>query len=329
MSFLVSPSRRRSSGAGSRSRRGRPRRRRLRPPGGGRRSSLGRAAQSCHAIRGTSASGDVGPDLTHLASRADARRAHDPEHAVQYLAQLDRRLAAGQAGEPDARPRPDPRTSLDDLDRLPRGAGLVAVVAPPTPHARRADRPARARVAEPPRRARVADDHRPQADRPPLLLDDARLLRGRRGGGADHAHPARARRTSDVVSPSTYDQLFSMHGITMIFFFIIPMTTGAFGNYLLPLMIGARDMAFPRMNALSYWIFLASGIFVYTSLVHGHRRPNAGWFDYVPLANRDLRPRPRDRLLLPGDHLQRHRLDADRGAVHRHDPQVAARRGCR
>ena len=61
-----------------------------------------------------------------------------------------------------------------------------------------------------------------------------------------------------------------MHGLTMIFFFIIPMTTGAFGNYLLPLMIGARDMAFPRMNALSFWIFLASGIFLYTSLALGH-----------------------------------------------------------
>ena len=61
-----------------------------------------------------------------------------------------------------------------------------------------------------------------------------------------------------------------MHGLTMIFFFIIPMTTGAFGNYLLPLMIGARDMAFPRMNALSYWIFLGSGIFIYTSLVARH-----------------------------------------------------------
>src|SRR5947208_8227217 len=75
----------------------------------------------------------------------------------------------------------------------------------------------------------------------------------------------------------------------MTFFFIIPMTTGAFGNYLLPLMIGARDMAFPRLNALSYWIFLASGIFVYTSLGFG-QAPNAGWFDYVPLANRTYDP---------------------------------------
>jgi cytochrome c oxidase subunit 1/cytochrome c oxidase subunit I+III len=92
-----------------------------------------------------------------------------------------------------------------------------------------------------------------------------------------------------LVSPNTYDELFSMHGITMIFFFIIPMTTGAFGNYLLPLMIGARDMAFPRMNALSYWIFLGSGIFIYISLFLG-QAPNAGWFDYVPLANAHYDP---------------------------------------
>jgi cytochrome c oxidase subunit I+III len=92
-----------------------------------------------------------------------------------------------------------------------------------------------------------------------------------------------------VVSPNTYDQLFSMHGITMIFFFIIPMSTGAFGNYLIPLMIGARDMAFPRMNALSFWLFAASGIFLYTSLFLGIA-PNAGWFDYVPLASRHYDP---------------------------------------
>jgi cytochrome c oxidase subunit I+III len=90
-----------------------------------------------------------------------------------------------------------------------------------------------------------------------------------------------------LVSPNTYDELFTMHGLTMIFFFIIPMSTGAFGNYLIPLMIGARDMAFPRMNALSFWLFAASGIFIYTSLFLGIA-PNAGWFDYVPLAGREF-----------------------------------------
>jgi cytochrome c oxidase subunit I+III len=90
---------------------------------------------------------------------------------------------------------------------------------------------------------------------------------------------------NDLVGPETFDQLFTVHGMTMIFWFIIPMTTGAFGNYLVPLMIGARDMAFPRMNALSFWIFLASGIFLYIGLFSGFG-PDAGWFNYVPLADR-------------------------------------------
>jgi len=97
------------------------------------------------------------------------------------------------------------------------------------------------------------------------------------------------RPNNHLVGPSTYDEIFTMHGITMIFFFIIPMTTGAFGNYLLPLMLGARDMAFPRVNALSYWIFVSSGIFLYTSLAVG-AAPNAGWFDYVPLASKAFDP---------------------------------------
>src|SRR3954451_14273910 len=88
-----------------------------------------------------------------------------------------------------------------------------------------------------------------------------------------------------LIGPKTYDQLFTMHGITMIFWFIIPMTTGAFGNYLVPLMLGTRDLAFPRLNALSFWLFAASGIFVYAGFLGGSG-PNAGWFDYVPLASR-------------------------------------------
>src|SRR3954451_25010549 len=94
---------------------------------------------------------------------------------------------------------------------------------------------------------------------------------------------------STVLSPEAFDQVMTMHGVTMIFLFVIPMSTGAFGNYLLPLMIGARDMAFPRMNALSFWIFLASGLFIYVSLPLGDA-PNAGWFNYVPLASKEFTP---------------------------------------
>src|SRR4051794_31371948 len=92
-----------------------------------------------------------------------------------------------------------------------------------------------------------------------------------------------------LLSPADYNAAFTMHGVTMIFLFVIPISIGAFGNYLLPLMIGARDMAFPRLNALSYWIFLASGIFIYVSLAIG-QAPDAGWFDYVPLAEKQFSP---------------------------------------
>src|SRR5207237_607730 len=92
-----------------------------------------------------------------------------------------------------------------------------------------------------------------------------------------------------LLSPGTYDELFTTHGVTMIFLAVIPMQIGAFGNYLVPLMIGARDMAFPRLNALSFWLFLGSGIFMYTGLFMG-TGPNAGWFNYVPLASRGLDP---------------------------------------
>src|SRR4051812_34414019 len=92
----------------------------------------------------------------------------------------------------------------------------------------------------------------------------------------------------DVVGPAAYSQLFSMHGITMIFFFITPMLSG-FGNLIVPLMIGARDMAFPRLNALSYWVYIAAGIFMYASVPIG-QAPNNGWFNYAPLTVRDFSP---------------------------------------
>ena len=74
----------------------------------------------------------------------------------------------------------------------------------------------------------------------------------------------------------------------MIFLFNTPVLAG-FGNYLLPLMIGARDMAFPRLNAFSYWVFLFSGIFMYTSFLIG-KAPNGGWFAYVPLTDSTYSP---------------------------------------
>ncbi|HZB24400.1 MAG TPA: cbb3-type cytochrome c oxidase subunit I, partial [Gaiellaceae bacterium] len=69
---------------------------------------------------------------------------------------------------------------------------------------------------------------------------------------------------SDVVSRDTYNQLFTMHGLTMVFLVVVPIFAG-FGNYIVPLMIGAADMAFPRLNAFSYWSFLLGGIVLYSA----------------------------------------------------------------
>ncbi len=87
---------------------------------------------------------------------------------------------------------------------------------------------------------------------------------------------------NDLLTPEQYNQLFSLHGVAMIFFFATPMNNG-FGNIFLPIMIGTRDMAFPRLNALSYWVFLFSGILMFSSLALG-MAPDGGWFAYVPLS---------------------------------------------
>ena len=91
-----------------------------------------------------------------------------------------------------------------------------------------------------------------------------------------------------LLSAGAYNEMFSMHGVTMIFLYAAPVLSG-FSNYLWPLMLGSRDMAYPRLNALSYWVYLVAGIFLYTSLPLG-AMPNAGWFDYVPFANREFNP---------------------------------------
>src|SRR3954463_4896994 len=67
------------------------------------------------------------------------------------------------------------------------------------------------------------------------------------------------------LEPQTYNELFTMHGTTMIFLFVVPIMAG-FGNYFVPLMIGARDMAFPRLNALSYWLLVAGGVVFYSTM---------------------------------------------------------------
>ena len=91
-----------------------------------------------------------------------------------------------------------------------------------------------------------------------------------------------------LLSPEAYNQIFTMHGTTMIFLFAMPILVG-FGNYVVPLMIGARDMAFPRLNAFSYWVFLWGGLLMYSSFILGGA-PDAGWFAYAPLTGGQFSP---------------------------------------
>lgn len=87
-----------------------------------------------------------------------------------------------------------------------------------------------------------------------------------------------------VVTPEGYTALFTLHGTLMIFFVVIPLLVGAFGNFLLPLMLGARDMAFPKLNALSFWLMVPAGAVALAALAAGTRAPAAGWTSYPPLA---------------------------------------------
>jgi cytochrome c oxidase subunit 1 len=90
------------------------------------------------------------------------------------------------------------------------------------------------------------------------------------------------------LAPDTYNQLFTMHGTTMIFLVVFPLGV-AFLNYIIPLQLGARDVAFPRLNAFSYWVFLLGGLFLNAGFLFG-AAPNTGWFGYANLTSRQYSP---------------------------------------
>ncbi len=91
-----------------------------------------------------------------------------------------------------------------------------------------------------------------------------------------------------IVDADLYNQLFTMHGTTMIFLAIMPLSA-AFFNFLIPLQIGARDVAFPRLNAFSYWVYLFGGIFISVPILFA-AAPDGGWFGYTPLTTRQHSP---------------------------------------
>src|SRR5207245_11614283 len=86
-----------------------------------------------------------------------------------------------------------------------------------------------------------------------------------------------------LVTPETYNKLFTMHGVAIIFFFLIPSIPAVFGNFLIPLMIGAKDLAFPKINLLSWYIYIIGGCFVLYSFGTGGL--DTGWTFYTPLSS--------------------------------------------
>jgi cytochrome c oxidase subunit 1 len=106
---------------------------------------------------------------------------------------------------------------------------------------------------------------------------EAEIIRMQLGGPNRH-----------IVSAEMYNQIFTMHGTTMIFLAIMPLSA-AFFNFLIPLQIGARDVAFPRLNAFSYWVYLFGGLFISLPILF-NAAPNGGWFGYVPLTTNAYSP---------------------------------------
>ncbi|MFN2603112.1 MAG: cytochrome c oxidase subunit I [Gemmatimonadaceae bacterium] len=97
-----------------------------------------------------------------------------------------------------------------------------------------------------------------------------------------------SRPENTFIGPDRYNQIFTMHGSTMMFLFAVPMMV-AMGLYLVPLMVGARDVAFPRLNAYGYWTYLIGGLFVYVQFFL-NTGPDAGWFAYTPLSGPEFSP---------------------------------------
>src|SRR5712664_3086706 len=87
----------------------------------------------------------------------------------------------------------------------------------------------------------------------------------------------------NLVSPETYNKLFTMHGVIMIFFFLIPSIPAVLGNFLIPLMIGAKDLAFPRINLLSWYVYVVGACFTLYAVVMGG--VDTGWTFYTPYSS--------------------------------------------
>ncbi len=89
--------------------------------------------------------------------------------------------------------------------------------------------------------------------------------------------------TSQFINPDTYNKLFTLHGVVMVWFFLIPSIPATLGNFLVPLMIGARDLAFPRLNLISWYVYILGGLFVIVTIITGG--VDTGWTFYTPFSS--------------------------------------------
>jgi cytochrome c oxidase subunit I len=105
-----------------------------------------------------------------------------------------------------------------------------------------------------------------------------------------------------ILTRDGYNQLFTIHGTMMIFLFVVPILAG-FGNFVVPLMLGARDMAFPRLNAASYWLFVIGGFVLLSSFFAEGGAARAGWTSYTPLSREAFTPGHGQDLWILGIHL--------------------------
>ena len=137
-----------------------------------------------------------------------------------------------------------------------------------------------------------------------------------------------ARPNQTLLTPEQYNQLFTMHGVTMIFLYALPVLSG-FSNFLWPLLLGSRDMAFPRLNAFSYWVFLFAGHLPVRRAFRSASAPDAGWFNYVPYCVAGLQPGHQHRLLRARHGAARHLDDGRLDQLHRHADPHARARACR
>ena len=305
---------------------------------------------SCHSFE-PKVAGAVGPNLAHVADRKGSRATSTrPTSRTcgsgsttrprrKPMGNLEQHMPAFKDRGHDAGRSQTDRVLLADADqdRLDRNSGRGPGECVANDDRRRRRRVRRCPVARREVcRAAARDDGavelghhgRPQEDRDHVRHARAHVLRGRRASRRCSSGCSSRRRTERCSPPRvttsssrcTAPRWCSSRACRI---------AAAFGNYLVPLMIGARDVAFPRLNMLGFWIFAFGGMFLYSSFLLGGA-PDGGWFGYAPLTSTPLAAGipagPRSRLLGRRLDHARHRIGRDRGQLPRHDPQHARAR---